>query len=457
MQERRPLTEREINRDLLRPVLTTPLWFWALAGFLGTVVAAGAAAYAYSWYHGLGTFGINRPAMWGFLITNFVFWVGISHAGIMLSAILRLSQAEWRRPLTRAAEVLTIFSLQAAVLMPVIHLGRTWRVYWSFPYDLARGIYPNIRSPLVWDPSAITTYLTSTILFVFVLLLPDLAIIRDRTRGVRHKIYGALCLGWRGTPRQWKLQVIAGVLLSALILPVFVSVHSIVSWDFAVAVSVEGWHATIFAPYFVIGAVHSGVSAVVTVAALMRWLYRLDAYIRPEHFDALGRLLIVIATTWFYFFVLEFFMGMYSGEPAETALRQLQVFEWPFNMLFIVFLLTGFFIPVPMWLFRSVRRNVALMFWTSILVNVGMWLERFIIIVPSLMRKQALTFNWGSYSPSPIEILIVCGTFALVFLGMLVFAKVFPIIPVADAKEGKALTQTVQVGKVQVPAIYREE
>ncbi len=457
MQERRLQTEREINRDLLRPVLTTPLWFWALAGFLGTVVAAGGAAYGWSWYHGLGTFGINRPVMWGFLITNFVFWVGISHAGIMLSAILRLSQAEWRRPLTRAAEVLTIFSLQAAVLMPIIHLGRTWRVYWSLPYDLARGIYPNIRSPLVWDPAAITTYLTSTILFVFVLLLPDLAIVRDRTRGVRHKFYSVLCLGWRGTPRQWKLQVIAGVLLSALILPVFVSVHSIVSWDFAVAVAVEGWHTTIFAPYFVIGAVHSGVSAVVTVAALMRWLYRLDAYIRPEHFDALGRLLIVIAVTWFYFFIVEFFMGLYSGEGAEVELRQLQVFQWPFNMLFIVFLLTGFFIPVPLWLFRNVRRSVALMFWTSILVNVGMWLERFILIVPSLMRKQSLTFNWGSYSPSAIEILIVCGTFALVFLGMLIFAKVFPIIPVADAKEGKALAQTVKVGKVQVPAIFREE
>ncbi len=457
MQERRLQTEREINRDLLRPVLTTPLWFWALAGFLGTVVAAGGAAYGWSWYHGLGTFGINRPVMWGFLITNFVFWVGISHAGIMLSAILRLSQAEWRRPLTRAAEVLTIFSLQAAVLMPIIHLGRTWRVYWSLPYDLARGIYPNIRSPLVWDPAAITTYLTSTILFVFVLLLPDLAIVRDRTRGVRHKFYSVLCLGWRGTPRQWKLQVIAGVLLSALILPVFVSVHSIVSWDFAVAVAVEGWHTTIFAPYFVIGAVHSGVSAVVTVAALMRWLYRLDAYIRPEHFDALGRLLIVIAVTWFYFFIVEFFMGLYSGEGAEVELRQLQVFQWPFNMLFIVFLLTGFFIPVPLWLFRNVRRSVALMFWTSILVNVGMWLERFILIVPSLMRKQSLTFNWGSYSPSAIEILIVCGTFALVFLGMLIFAKVFPIIPVADAKEGKALAQTVRVGKVQVPAIFREE
>ena len=457
MQERRTLTEREINRDLLRPVLTTPLWFWVLLGFLGTVVAAAGGAIGWTINNGIGMFGLNRPVMWGFLITNFVFWVGISHAGIMLSAILRLTQAEWRRPLTRAAEVLTIFSLMAALAMPTFHVGRQWRVYFTLPYDFARGIYPDIRSPLIWDPAAITTYLTSTILFVFVLLLPDLAIIRDRTTGVRHAIYGALCLGWRGTARQWKLQLIAGILLSALILPVFVSVHSIVSWDFAVAVSVEGWHATIFAPYFVIGAVHSGVSAVVTVAALTRWLFRLDDYIRPEHFDALGRLLIVIAITWFYFFLIEFFMGIYSGEGAEVALRSLQVFEWPFSMLFIVFLLTAFFIPVPLWMFRNVRRNIALMFWTSILVNIGMWLERFLIIVPGLMRKQSLPFNWGSYSPSPVEIIIVSGTFALVFLGLLVFSKLFPILPVADAKEGRALAQEIQIGKVRVPAIYREE
>lgn len=457
MQERRELTHREINRDLLRPVLTTPLWFWAALGFLGTVVAGGGIAYGLSWKFGIGMFGLNRPVMWGFIITNFVFWVGISHAGIMLSAILRLTQAEWRRPLTRAAEVLTIFSLQAAVLMPLIHMGRTWRFYWTFPYDFARGIWPNVRSPLIWDPAAITTYLTSTVLFVFILLLPDLAIIRDRTTGIRSRIYGALSLGWRGTSRQWKLQVIAGILLSALILPVFVSVHSIVSWDFAVAASVEGWHATIFAPYFVIGAVHSGVSGVVTVAAMLVWLYRLDAYIRPEHFDALGRLLIVIAVAWFYFFILEFFMGLYSGHGAEVALRDTQVFQWPFNMLFIVFLLTGFIIPVSLWMFRSVRRSVAMMFWTSILVNIGMWIERFLIIVPSLMRKQSLSFNWGSYSPSPVEFLIVCGSFGLVFLGMLVFSKLLPIIPVADAKEGKALSQVVQIGKVQVPAIYREE
>jgi molybdopterin-containing oxidoreductase family membrane subunit len=457
MQERVHFTEREINRDLLRPVLTTPLWFWVLLGALGSVVGLAAAAIVYLVTTGIGVTGLNRPVMWGFLITNFVFWVGISHAGIMLSAILRLTQAEWRRPATRAAEVLTIFSLTAALMMPTFHVGRQWRVYFTFPYDFARGIFPNIRSPLIWDPAAITTYLTSTILFVFVLLLPDIAILRDRSTGIRHTIYSVLALGWRGNPRQWKLQVLAGVLLSALILPVFVSVHSIVSWDFAIAVAVEGWHATIFAPYFVIGAVHSGVSAVVTVMALLRWLYRWENYIRAEHFDALGRLLVVIATTWFLFFVIEWVMGLYSGHGAEIDMRDLQVFHWPFGLLFAVFLITGFLIPVPLWLFRNVRRNVALMFWTTILVNIGMWLERFLIIVPGLMRKQTLTYNWGSYSPSPIEIIMVTGTFAWVFLGVLVFSKVLPILPVADAKEENVLSDEIQIGKVKVPAIYREE
>ena len=230
--------------------------------------------------------GLNRPVFWGFFITNFVFWVGISHAGVMISAILRLTGAEWRRPVTRAAEVLTIFSLLTAALMPLIHTGRPWRIlYWFLPYDFSRGIWPDPRSPLVWDPAAIFTYLTGSILFVYVALIPDLAVARDRSTGWRFILYSILSLGFRGNPRQWKLQAVAGILLSALILPVFVSVHSIVSWDFAVNIGVEGWHATIFAPYFVIGAVHSGVSAVVTMMALMRWLWGWDKYIRPEHFD----------------------------------------------------------------------------------------------------------------------------------------------------------------------------
>ncbi len=458
MQERVKLTDAQINRDLLRSMTENPLWYWLLVGALGLAVLVAFGAVAYMFNRGLGVTGLNRPIMWGFFITNFVFWIGISHAGVMLSAILRLVQAEWRRPATRAAEVLTVFSLMTAMTMPLIHAGRPWRVmYWVFPFDWARGVYPNVRSALVWDPSAVFTYLTSSILFVFIALIPDIAVARDRTTGWKHVMYSVLALGWRGSVRQWKLQLIAGILLSAVILPIFVSVHSIVSWDFAAAVSVEGWHSTVFAPYFVIGAVHSGVSAVVTVMIILRSMFKWQDYIRLEHLDALAKLLIVVATTWFFFFVLEFLFGLYSLEGPEIRLREMQVFEMPWAAFFIAFLVCSYFIPVPMWLFRSVRRSIPLMIFTTVLVNVGMWLERFIIIVPGLARKQGLTFTWGGYTPSAVEIIIVFATFCMVSMLVLLFAKVFPLIPIGDAKEGVVLQDEIKIGKVNVPAIMRED
>ena len=340
---------------------------------------------------------------------------------------------------------------------PLVHVGRPWRAaLWVFPYDFARGVWPNIRSPFIWDPSAVMTYLTASSLFVFVALLPDMAVIRDRSTGIAQKAYAVLCLGWRGTPRQWKLQAIAGILLSALVLPVFVSVHSIVSWDFAVNIGVEGWHSTIFAPYFIIGAIHSGVSAVAMVMALMVWLWKLDKYLRPDHFDAIGRLLIIIATTWFFFFFLEWVFALYTLEAPEIALRELQIFEHPYVWLFILFLLTAYFIPVPVWLFKSARRKVWVMFWTTVLVNVGMWLERFLIIIPGLTRKTPFTFDWGTYHPSLIEILMVAGTFAWVALGMLLFSRVFPLVPLFDMKEGMVVRDEIKIGRVTVPATIRE-
>jgi len=458
MQERVRLTDAQINRDLLRSIFETPKWYFLLVGFLGIIVLLGFAAAGYMINRGLGVTGLNRPVFWGFFITNFVFWIGISHAGVMLSAILRLVQAEWRRPATRAAEVLTVFSLMTAMTMPLIHAGRPWRVmYCVFPYDFARGVYPNVRSALVWDPAAVFTYLTSSILFVYIALVPDIAVLRDRTTGWRHVLYSVLSLGWRGSVRQWKLQLIAGILLSAIILPIFVSVHSIVSWDFGSAMSVEGWHSTVFAPYFVIGAVHSGVSAVVTVMIILRWMFKWENYIRMEHIDALAKLLIVVATGWFFFFALEFIFGLYSLEGPEIALREMQVFQMPWKALFITFLLTSYVIPVSMWLVPKVRRNIPLMIFTTILVNIGMWIERFIIIVPGLARKQNFTFTWGGYTPSLVEITIVTATFALVTMLVLLFAKVFPLIPLGDAKEGMILHDEIKIGKVMVPAVMREE
>ena len=338
-----------------------------------------------------------------------------------------------------------------------MHAGRPWRIiYYIIPYDFSRGIYPNIRSPLIWDPVAISTYLTGSTLFLYVALIPDLGNLRDRTTGWKNALYTILALGWRGNPRQWQMQTIGGILLSALMLPIFVSVHSIVSWDFAIIPSVEGWHSTIFAPYFVIGAVHSGVSAVVTMMALMRWLWKWDDFIRPEHFDALARLLIVVATAWLGFTFLELIFAVYGLDAPELALREMQIFHWPWNLLFIIFLFTGYIIPVGMWLFKSVRSNIALMFWSSILVNVGMWLERFLIIVPGLARKQPFVFTWEAYRPSGLEWLILVWSFAWVTFLMLLFSRFFPLVPLFEQKESQVFTDDVKIGRAKVPAIIRE-
>ncbi len=458
MQEHVQLDQKQINRELLNGVLQMPKW-WPSATVIALIIfLTGMAAFGYMLNKGVGVTGLNRPVYWGFFMVNFVFWIGISHAGIMISAILRLTQAEWRRPVTRAAEVLTVFSLMAALMAaPLVHVGRPWRAdLWVFPYDFARGVWINIRSPFIWDPSAVMTYLTASTLFVLVALLPDLAIIRDRSKGFTRAAYSVLCLGWRGTPRQWKLQAVAGILLSALVLPVFVSVHSIVSWDFAVQIGPEAWHSTIFAPYFIIGAIHSGVSAVATVMVLMVWLWGWKNYITPDHLDAIGRLLIVVATTWFFFFFLEWVFAIYSLEAPELAMRDLQVFQWPWSGLFVLFLLTAFFIPVPMWLFRNLRRSLWAMFISTILVNIGMWLERFLIIIPGTMRRGHMIFDWGSYHPSIIELLMVAMTFAWVVLGMLLFSKVFPLIPLFDIKEAMVGRDEIKVGRKTVPASIRE-
>jgi molybdopterin-containing oxidoreductase family membrane subunit len=457
VQERYELSPSKVNDDLLEFAMRTPLWFWLVAGGLATILGIAAISYIFVLYFGLGVLGYTDRIMWAVLITNFVFWVGISHAGVMISAILRITQAEWRRPVTRAAEVMTVFALATAALFPVLHTGRPWRtLYWAFPYDYGRGIWPDVRSALIWDPSAIFTYLTSSSLFVYIALIPDLAIARDRSTGWRRPLYSLLAMGFRGTSRQWKLQTIAGILLSALILPVFVSVHSIVSWDFAAAL-LPGWHTTVFPPYFVIGAVHSGVSAVVTLMYLLRAAFGLQDYITPDHFDALGRLLVVVATAWLYFFLMDFYMGLMGGEETEVAVWNLRLFVFPYNVLFPIFIITSYFIPVPIWLFKKLRRNLTVMFWTSICVNIGMWLERFILIVPPLSYKQGFTFHWqDAYTSRPIEWILVIASFALVTLGVLLFAKLFPIIPLFDIKEGQVLKQEIRIGRVYVPAVVRE-
>ena len=458
MQQLKTLDQAYTNKVLLNGQLDTPRWWLPTVSILAILLVVGLVVIGFMFNRGLWLTGLSRPVYWGLFITTFVFWVGISHAGIMISAILRLNQAEWRRPVTRAAELLTVASLFTALLFPIFHAGRPWRIiFWIFPYDFARGIWPNIRSPLFMDPVAISTYLTGSTLFLYIALLPDLGNLRDRTTGIRKAAYTILALGWRGNPRQWKMQTVGGILLSALMLPIFVSVHSIVSWDFAVTPAVEGWHSTIFAPYFVIGAVHSGVSAVVTMMALMRWAWKWHDFIRPEHFDALARLLTVVAVTWMGFTFLELIFALYGLDAPEIALRELQILQWPWNLLFGIFILTAFLIPVPMWLFKSVRTNIALMFWSSISVNIGMWLERFLIIVPGLARRTPFVFTWEAYAPSAVEWTIMIWSFVWVTFLILLFSRFFPLVPLFEQKESQVFSKKFKIGRVTVPAIIREQ
>ena len=457
MQARRTLTATQINQDLLAFVLRTPRWFWLVAGALLLVVGGGVLSEVGIIFFGLQLMGLTNTVYWATFIANFIFWVGISHAGVMISSILRLTHAEWRRPITRAAEVLAIFSLVAASIFPLIHTGRVWRtMYWIFPYDFTRNIWPNVRSALVWDPSAIVTYLTGTILFVYIDLIPDLAVARDRSTGWRRALYRPLAMGFVGTQRQWRIQTVAGQLLSGLILAVFVSVHSIVAWDLAMAID-PGWHSTVMAPYFVIGAVHSGVAAVVTTMVLLRFALHLEDYITHEHFDTIGRLQLVVSLAYLFFFLMDLYFGLFQRDPVEVSLWQLRLTTPPTSWLFYLQVLTALCIPFPFWLFRRCRRSVPVMFAVSLVVNVGMFLERYLLVVTPLSYKHPFTFLWvPTYVPRLVEYLITGAAVALVAAGVLIFAKLLPIIPLWDVKEGQVLKRSLLLGRAAVPAVFRE-
>ena len=457
MQEGQRLPASTVNEELLRFVLhrPAPRWFWVWLILLGGIIALAVGAVGGLVLDGLQLLGLTDNVYWAIFIANFIFGVGMSHAGVMISAILRLTQAEWRRPITRTAEMLAVFSLITAAVFPIIHTGRLWRTaYWVFPYDFNRGIWPDVRSALIWDPSAIVTYLLGTLLFVYVDVIPDAAVARDRADGWRKRIYAGLALGFRGTARQWRLQEAAGQLVSALILAVFVSVHSIVAWDLSMAIQ-PAWHSTALAPYFVIGAVYSGVAGVLTAMIVLRRALKLERYITVQHFDALGRLLIAVAPAYFFFFLTDFYFGIFSRDPNELQIWQLRLFEPPTSILFYIQVLT-LLIPVPFWCFRRYRRNIKVMFWTSLSVNVGMWLERYLLVVTPLQLKQPFTFGWTpAYVPSVVEGITTLASFALVALGVIVFAKVLPIVPLWDEKEGQVLSTTVRVGRLDVPAAAR--
>jgi len=422
-----------ITEDLVRPILRTTWKFYLGVAVLGSVVFAAVSTWFYQIYWGLGVTGDNWPVFWGFHETNFVFWIGISHAGTLISAILRIVNATWRRPVTRCAEAITAFALMIGALFPLIHLGRPWLAWWLIPYPSERGLWPNYRSPLVWDFFAINTYLTASLLFLLLPMLPDFAIVRDRAAGFRRKIYGLLSLGWQGTPKQWHRLETAMHIMALAIIPVAVSVHTIVSFDFSMAV-VPMWASTIFGPYFVAGAIFSGIAALLIAMALIRKVLHLEEYLQPIHFQNLGKLLLTMSLLWGYFTFNERLTVWYHNEPSEMPVF-FSTQSGPYAPLFWTMVFCNFILPFPLLAIRKLRTITGTVI-ASCGVVVGMWLERFLIVVPSLAHKQ-LPYSWGTYTPQWPEIVIMTGSFAAMGLLYVLFCKFVPIISIWELKVGQ--------------------
>ena len=432
--------------DLLRPVFQTTGKFYALVAVLGGIVLCGAAAWGYQLYYGFGVTGYNWPVYWALHETNFVFWIGISHAGTLISAILRLVNATWRRPVTRCAEIITAFALMIGAMFPIIHLGRPWLAFFLIPYPSERGIWPNYRSPLVWDFFAINTYLLSSLLFLALPMIPDLALIRDRATGLRKKVYSRLSMGWQGTPKQWHRLESAMHIMALAILPIAVSVHTIVSFDFSMAV-VPMWHSTIFGPYFVAGAIFSGIAALIVVMALLRKALHLEDYLLPLHFENLGKLLLLMSLLWGYFVFNERLTVWYGNSPHEmNVFWSTQTGDYA--PLFWTMVLCNFVIPFPLLAIRKLR-SISTAVIASCCVVAGMWLERFLIIVPSLARKST-SYSWGTYTPEWTEIIIMVASFAAMALLYVLVSKFVPIISIWELKVGEH-------PKMKVPASVQEE
>ncbi len=426
-----PPTYADVTRDVVATLGNPSKGYYVLLGVV--LVILGAAGFALLWQvrFGLGVAGYTPPVMWGVYITTFVFWVGIAHSGTLISAILFLFRSGWRTSVYRTAEAMTVFAVLTAGLFPLIHIGRIWYFYWLLPYPNQRQLWVNFKSPLVWDVFAVSTYLTVSSCFLVVGMIPDIAAIRDKATGWRRKLYSITSLNWRGTDQQWRHYTRAYLYLAALATPLVLSVHSVVSWDFAMAI-VPGWHATIFAPYFVAGAIYSGVAMVVTLTVPLRKAFRMERYITVDHFENLAKLLLLTGMIVGYAYAVEYFIAWYSGNPFEKASFWNRAFGEYWWATWTMIICNGF-LPILLW-FKKVRRSIPALFVLSLFVNLGMWFERFVIIVVSLSFEYE-PYAMGHYTPSWVELTILIGSFAWFFLWFLLFAKNFPMVSIAEVKE----------------------
>jgi Ni/Fe-hydrogenase subunit HybB-like protein len=422
----------DITSDVVAPIKAKPgkLWYGGLTVSV-IVMLIGFAMIGYTVWFGIGTWGVNRTIGWGWSITNFVWWVGIGHAGTFISAILLLFRQKWRTSINRAAEAMTIFAVMCAGLFPLIHMGRLPLGFFILPYPNTRELWVNFNSPLLWDVFAITTYLLVSLLFWYFGLIPDLGTIRDRMKTLwKKKIYNFLSFGWQGSARHWHRHESMSLILAGLAAPLVLSVHTIVSFDFATSV-IPGWHTTIFPPYFVSGAVFSGFAMVLTLMIVTRKALNLQQYITVGHVESMNKVIIATGSIVGIAYITELFMAWYSGVEYERYAfmnRALGPYAWAYWIMMTCNVIS----PQLLWI-KKLRRNLAFTFVLSIFINIGMWFERFVIVVTSLHRDY-LPSSWSMYKPTIVEVAIYLGTFGLFFTLFFIFIRVFPVIAIAEVK-----------------------
>ena len=426
------LSIAQIEALIAKPLDSKPDKKFLLAlSVSGSALALGAICVLMTFYFGIGLWGNNQPVGWGFDIVNFVFWVGIGHAGTLISAILFLLRQKWRTGIARFAEAMTIFAVMTAGLFPALHTGRPWLDGYLLPYPNQHGLWVNFTSPLLWDVFAVSTYFTVSLVFWYVGLIPDFASLRDRTTSkLKKTIYSIFSLGWRHSHRNWQHYEKAYMLLAGFATPLVLSVHTIVSFDFAVSI-MPGWHATIFPPYFVAGAIFSGFAMVVTVLIFVRKIFDLEHIITVNHLEKMNKVILATGMMVGYAYAMEFFIAWYSGNPIEQFVFINRAFG-PYYWAYWIMVSCNVLFPQLFWV-RKFRRNIPLMFVVSIFVNIGMWFERFVITVTSLHR-DFLPSSWGYYTPTLYYIGILIGSFGLFFTLVILFTKALPVVSIAEIK-----------------------
>ncbi|MEK7773806.1 MAG: NrfD/PsrC family molybdoenzyme membrane anchor subunit, partial [Deltaproteobacteria bacterium] len=419
-------TYREVNQDIITFLTKTGPLYYVIAGIMAVAaVVLFFMPWIYQIYVGQGVTGLNVPILWGVYLVNFIFWVGIAHAGTLISAMLYITKTPWRRAIARGAETMTLFALVIVSLFVATHMGRPWNVYWTLPYPNHRRLWTSFMSPITFDVFAVGTYLTSSVIFLYFGMIPDLASLKHNATGWRKKLYTFLSMGWRGTDRQWHVQAKATMFFSSFIMPLVVSVHSVVSWDFALSV-VPGYAKTIFAPYFVTGALLSGFSGVVIMLSIVRWAFPVfKKYITGTHYDRMGMVMLLLSIMWSYLTLMEVVTGLYADTSFEWESLKYKLLTTPSMQLFLLMIFTNTVVPLSLFL-KKVRGCPVTMFIISFMLLIGMWLERY-LIVPNALSRKFLPWMWRDYHPSWVEISITVGAICFFVSMFMVFIKIFPV------------------------------